>query len=236
MEYKLPNIPISQWNEDDKPREKLMLKGTEALSDAELLAILIGSGNREESALALCQRMLSDVENNLDSFCRLSLKDLMKYKGIGEAKAITILAALEIGKRRRATLPKDKPAIRSSSDAYEAIAYILEEKPYEEFWILHLNRANKLTKTERISVGGISSTIVEVRLIAKSCIENLTSSVVLCHNHPSESLSPSQEDRILTKKIKAALKLFDIAVMDHIIVCGRNYYSFADNNLLSDEI
>lgn len=232
MNYSENKLSIKQWHEDDQPREKLMLKGSNALSDSELLAILIGSGNREESALALCKRILHDVSNDLNHLGRLTLKQLMAYKGIGEAKAITIAAALELGKRRRESSPKEKPIIRNSNEAYNAIGYLLEDLAMEEFWLIHLNHGARLTKLERISIGGIAATIVDLKLIGKTCLENLTSSVILCHNHPSGNLQPSEQDNKLTKKIQEALLLFDIAVRDHIIIGGKGYYSYADNGNL----
>ena len=156
----------------------------------------------------------------------------MSYKGIGEAKAITIAAALELGKRRRESSPKEKPIIRNSNEAYNAIAYLLEDLAMEEFWLIHLNHGARLTKLERISIGGIAATIVDLKLIGKTCLENLTSSVILCHNHPSGNLQPSEQDNKLTKKIQEALLLFDIAVRDHIIIGGKGYYSYADNGNL----
>jgi len=232
MDYLENKLSIKQWHEDDQPREKLMLKGSSALSDSELLAILIGSGNRNESALALCKRILFDVSNDLNNLSRMNIAQLMKYKGIGEAKAISITAALELGKRRQGINPKEKPIIRNSNEAYRAIGYILEDLSVEEFWIMHLNHGARLMKLERISIGGIASTIVDVKLIGKSCLENLTSSVILCHNHPSGNLQPSEQDNKLTKRIREALSLFDISVRDHIIIGGKGYYSFADEGNL----
>ena len=226
------HISIKNWAEDDKPREKLVAKGNQSLSDAELIAILIGSGSRNESAVQLAQRILAAHKNNLHELAKLSINDLKKFKGIGEAKAITIIAALELGRRRKEVDVPVQDFIKSSKDAYMHVAAKLSDLPHEEFWILLLNRSNKIIKTEFIGRGGISGTVADVRIILKSAVEHLASSMVLAHNHPSGNLQPSKEDINLTQKIKQAAALFDVQVVDHIIVGDANYYSFADEAML----
>ena len=226
------HISIKDWAEDDKPREKLLAKGNQALSDAELIAILIGSGSRNETAVQLSQRILSAHENNLHELAKLSINDLKKFKGIGEAKAISIIAALELGRRRKEIDVPNRGIIKSSKDAYTHIAGKLSDLPHEEFWIMLLNRGNKIIKTEFIGRGGISGTVADVRIILKSAVDHLASSIVLAHNHPSGNLQASKEDIQLTQKIKQAAALFDVKVIDHIIVGDANYYSFADEAIL----
>ncbi len=228
----LQHIPISQWAEDDRPREKFLLKGKQALSDAELLAILLGSGSRKESAVQLSQRILREYNNNLHDLAKLSVSELQKFKGIGEAKAITIVAALELGRRKKETDAPVQTVIRTSVDAYKHIAPKLMDLPHEEFWILLLNRAHKVTRTELISRGGVSGTVADVRMMLKSAIENLSSAVVLAHNHPSGNIRPSEADIQLTKKVKEAALLFDIQLLDHVIVGEGVYFSFTDEGLI----
>lgn len=223
---------IKHWSEDDRPREKLLSKGKNALSDAELLAIILNSGNKYESALSLSKRILGSVEGSLDNLAKLSIAKLMEFKGIGEAKAIAITAAIELGNRKQQSVQQHRTEVTCSQEAYNAIRSMLEDLPHEEFWILHLNHSLRLTKKERISVGGLASTIVDIRLISKSCIENLTTNLILCHNHPSEKLQASEADIKITQKVKNALSIFDIHVRDHIIVGGKQYFSFADNGML----
>lgn len=229
---KQEHISIKNWAEDDRPREKLLAKGKQALSDAELIAILIASGSKNESAVQLSQRILSTHKNNLNELAKLSINDLKKFKGIGEAKAITIIAALELGRRRREVEPIKHDIIKTSKDAYLNIAPKLSDLPHEEFWVLLLSRSNKIIKAEFIGRGGISGTVADVRIILKSAVEHLASSIVLAHNHPSGNLQPSKEDITLTQKIKQAAALFDVQVIDHIIVGDANYYSFADEGML----
>ena len=223
---------IKHWAEDDRPREKLLLKGKSALSDAELLAIIINSGNRDESAVDLAKRILSTVEDNIDTLSKCNLKTLMSFKGIGLAKAISIVAGLELGHRKQLAIRSQKIDVKSSFDAYETIRHHLEDLPHEEFWILHLNHSLKLIKKEQISIGGLTSTIVDIRLLTKSCIESLTTNLILCHNHPSEKLQASEADIKITLKIKNALSIFDIHVKDHIIIAGKEYLSFADQGMI----
>jgi DNA repair protein RadC len=209
-----------------------MAKGRQVLSDAELLAILIGSGNRSESAIELCKRILNDSQNNINQLAKLSVNDLMKYRGIGEAKAISIVAALELGRRRKSEAVLDKVQVTSSQHLYEYIKPVLEDLPHEEFWIVLLSRANKIIGKQLIGRGGISETTADIKLIFKKSIESLASAIILAHNHPSGNLKPSQSDLNLTKKIKDAAKLFDISILDHLIIGDGNYYSFNDEGVL----
>ncbi len=230
--YTKPVIGIKSWAEEDRPREKLLLKGKGILSDAELLAILIGSGSREQTALGLCQDILKSAENDLRLLGRKNISELMSFKGIGEAKAISIVAALELGRRRQTTDIKTRPVIRSSKDAYNVIAPSIMDLPYEEFWILLLNRANQVFAKKRISRGGVSGTVVDGKIIFKIAVQALASSIILCHNHPSGSLTPSQADINITRKLRKAGETIDISVIDHLIVSEQGYYSFGDEGVL----
>ena len=225
-------LSIKYWAEEDRPREKLLQKGKNQLSDAELLAILLNTGTSKVSALDIAKNILSEVKGNLNQLSKLSIAHLKQFKGIGEAKAITISAALELGNRKINTSNDAKICIKTSSDAYDAIRPMLQDLPHEEFWILHLNQSLNLIKKERISIGGLAATIVDIRLISKSCLENLTSNLILCHNHPSEKKLASDADIKITQEVKNALSIFDIYVKDHIIVCGKDYFSFADQGML----
>ncbi|MCB0442675.1 MAG: DNA repair protein RadC [Flavobacterium sp.] len=231
MEQNNP-FSIKNWAEDDKPREKLMLKGKSALSDAELLAILIGSGNRNESAVDLSKRILSHVDNNLNALGKLSLKQLIEFKGIGEAKAIAIIAATEIGRRRREENVKEAIKINSSQIVFNVMQPLIGELPHEEFWVLYLNNANKIVHKAQLSKGGFTGTVVDIRIVLKFALEYNALSIVLTHNHPSGKLIASESDIQLTQKIKAAVKQLDIALIDHVIITENNYYSFADNGIL----
>jgi DNA repair protein RadC len=224
-------LPITAWAEEDRPREKLLLKGKNALTDAELLAILIGSGNRQESAVDLCKRILKDYDNNLNEISKATINELMMYKGIGEAKAISIAAALEFGRRRQLSDIKDKPQIRSSRDAYNAIAPLLMDLAHEEFWILLLNRSNHVIGRANISRGGTAGTVVDAKIIFKKALEMQASGLILCHNHPSGSLQPSQADISVTKKLKEGGTYLDISILDHLIVSERGYCSLGDEGL-----
>ena len=227
------NLPISQWAEDDRPREKLTTKGKGQLSKAELIAILIGSGNREESAVELSKRILSSVDNNLAELSKLSVKELCMFKGIGTAKAISIVAALEIGRRRRADdVIQKKKKIKSSKDAYDILYAELSDKNYEEFWIILLDRANQILKKVNISEGGLSGTVADPKKIFKMALEHNSSSIILAHNHPSNNLKPSDNDIKLTKTISSAGRTLEISVLDHIIVGSDNYFSFADESMI----
>jgi len=230
--YAPTKLNIKSWAEEDRPREKLLKKGAQTLSDAELLAILLRSGSREETAVGLAQRVLHGADNNLNELGRQPLSALTKFKGLGETKALTIIAALELGRRRQLTDVKDRPQVKSSRDSYNAISPIIADLPHEEFWILMLNRANRIISRERVSIGGVTGTLVDARIVFKHALDILASSIVLCHNHPSGSLKPSQADIDLTKKMKAAGKTLDILVVDHLIVSDKGYYSFADEGLL----
>lgn len=225
-------LNIKNWAEEDRPREKLLLKGKNTLSDAELIAILIGSGNKTETAVELSKKILASVSNDLNQLAKLNLTDLMKFNGIGEAKAISIAAALELGRRRKESSEEKKIKIGSSKNAYEAINDVLSDLPHEEFWVLYLNRKNEIIKRENISKGGVTGTVADGKIIFKNAVNLLASSVILCHNHPSGNLSPSQADIQLTKKMKEIGIIMDTPVIDHIIVGNNNYFSFADENLL----
>lgn len=223
---------IKYWAEDDKPREKLMLKGKSVLSDAELIAILIGSGSRNESAVELSKRILISTDNNLNTLGKLSLKQLTAFKGIGEAKAITIIAALELGRRRRAEESLGLQKITSSKAVFEIMQPVVGELPHEEFWVLYLNNSNKVIYKTQISKGGITGTVVDIRIIYKTALEHNATSLVLCHNHPSGVLQASEADKQITRKLKEAGKQLDILVLDHVIVTERSYFSFADEGIL----
>lgn len=225
-------LSIKNWAVEDRPREKLLAKGIRSLSDAELVAILIGSGNATESAVELSRRILSASGNNLNELARQSVDDLCKFKGIGEAKAINIVAALELSRRRKESEATEKITISKSNDAAMIFIPLLSDLPHEEFWVLLLNRSNKVIDKYMISQGGLSGTVTDVRIIMKIAIEKLASSVILCHNHPSGTLQPSEADRKITQKIKEAGGWMDISVLDHIIIGNEKYYSFADDGIL----
>lgn len=220
--------PINQWAEDDRPREKFLLKGKAALSDSELLAILIGSGSRNESAVQLCQRILATSENNLNTLGKMSVSQLMQFKGIGEAKAISIAAALELGRRRRAEEAVELKKISSSKAVFEIMQPIIGELPHEEFWVLYLNNSNKVIYKAQLSKGGITGTVVDIRLLFKMALEQNATAVLLTHNHPSGKLLASEADIQITKKIKEAGKTLEIHVLDHIIITENGYLSFQD--------
>ncbi len=226
------SFSIKNWNEDDRPREKLLLKGRIALSDAELIAILISSGSRNESAVSLSQRILASVDNNLSELGRLSVPELMEFKGIGEAKAISIAAAMELGRRRRTGEALERKKITSSNSVFEYVQPIIGELPHEEFWILYLNNSNKIIKSTQLSKGGITGTVVDVRLAFKEALQLGAVGIILAHNHPSGTLKPSQADIQLTKKLKVAGDSLDIKVLDHLIITEKAYFSFADENML----
>ncbi len=226
------HLPIKSWAEDDRPREKLLLKGKNALSDAELLAILLGSGTRHESALDLAKGILKDMQESLSELSRLSLEGLMKYKGIGEAKAVTVLAALELGKRRNEAIVIEKDKITNSRDAFEIFRSRLGDLPYEEFRIILLNKANKVIRSCSISEGGISGTVVDPKKIFKIALDHHASSIILGHNHPSGNIQPSEADQKITKKLKEAGNMLDVAVLDHLIIGDDKYFSFADEGMV----
>ncbi|WP_018619215.1 RadC family protein [Spirosoma luteum] len=223
---------IQSWAEEDRPREKLMLKGKAALSEAELIAILINSGTVDLTAVDVAKIILKSVDNNLNDLARLSIKDLSKFRGIGEAKAISVIAALELGRRRKEQDRPIRAKVTCSRDAYNEMIPHLSDKPHEEFWILLMNRANEILRPVHISTGGVSGTVADPKLIFKQAIEHLASSMILFHNHPSGNLTPSQADKDLTKKLKDSGRLLDIPVLDHLIFTDKAYYSFADEGIL----
>ena len=232
MSEKPSSFSIKNWSQDDQPREKLLYKGKSALSDAELVAILIGSGNREESAVALCKRILASVDNNLSELGKLSVKQLMEFKGIGEAKAITIASAMELGRRRRGEEALEKKKISSSESVFELMQPIIGELQHEEFWIIYLNNSNKVLQKNQLSKGGITGTLVDVRLVLKNALELGATGIILVHNHPSGTLKPSSADKQLTQKLKSASESLDIKVLDHLIITEKAYFSFADELIL----
>ncbi|MCW5909466.1 MAG: DNA repair protein RadC [Cyclobacteriaceae bacterium] len=225
-------LNIREWSPEDRPREKLLLKGTTALSEAELVAILIGSGTTKTTAVELAKKVLLLGRNNLNELARLSVKDLMKIKGIGEAKAITIVAALELGRRRKTQDTEEKPKISTSKDAFDLIQGELMDLLHEEFWVLLLNRTNQVVKKKRISEGGVSGTVADPKIIYKLALEDLASGVIVAHNHPSGNLKPSQSDIDLTHKLKEAGRMLEIQLLDHLIIANQKYFSFADEGLI----
>lgn len=225
-------LSIKEWSIDDRPREKLLSKGISSLSDAELIAVIIGSGTRDESAVEVSKKILNAVNYNLNELGKRSVVELQKFKGIGEAKAISITAALELGRRRKAAEVTERLKISSSQDVYELFHSILADLPHEEFWVLFLNRSNKILDKQKISQGGISGTVTDIRIILKLAIEKSASSIILCHNHPSGNNNPSEPDISITKRIKESGSLMEISLLDHIIVTDGAYYSFADEGLL----
>ena len=227
-----PSTSIKTWAVDDRPREKMLSKGAEALSNSELIAILINNGSMRRSALELAKDLLKLGRDNLNELGRLSVKEFQQVKGIGSAKAVTIAAALELGRRRQAAASLEKPQIRSSRDIAQYLQANLKDYNYEVFAVVFLNRANKINHFEIISKGGITGTVADPRLILKKALEEDATSLVLSHNHPSGNLKPSQADEELTRKIKGAASYFDIKVIDHIIVSDEGYYSFADEGML----
>ena len=223
--------PINQWAEDDRPREKFLLKGKSTLSDSELLAILIGSGSRNESAVQLCQRILAASENNLSTLGKMSIAQLIQFKGIGEAKAISIAAALELGRRRRSEEAVELKKITSSKAVFDIMQPVIGELPHEEFWVLYLNNSNKVIYKAQLSKGGITGTVVDIRIIFKLAFEQNATAIILTHNHPSGKLMASDADLQITKRIKEAGKTLEIQVLDHIIITENGYFSFQDENI-----
>lgn len=223
---------IKSWALDDRPREKLLAKGHQSLSDAELIGIIIGSGTREGSAVDLGKKILGSVENNLSEVSRLGINDLIKFKGIGQARAINIIAALELGRRRRFSESMVRKTITSSRDAFELMHSVLSDAEYEEFWIITLNRGNMVKRTIRISQGSVAGTVADPKKIFKLALEDNASAIILCHNHPSGSLKPSENDIRITSKCKEAGKFMELPVLDHLIIGDDKFYSFADEGLL----
>ncbi|NNK40777.1 MAG: DNA repair protein RadC [Winogradskyella sp.] len=232
MSEKSNSFSIKNWSQDDQPREKLRDKGKSILSDAELVAILIGSGNKNESAVELSKRILAAVDNNLNALGKCSIKQLMQFKGIGEAKAIAIAAAMELGRRRRLEEAIELKSISSSRSVFENMQPIIGELPHEEFWILYLNNSNKIIQKNQLSKGGITGTLVDVRLVLKNALEVGATALILVHNHPSGTLKPSVADKEITKKLKLAAQSLDIKVLDHLIITENAYFSFADEGLI----
>lgn len=232
MSDKKQSFSIKHWKEDDRPREKLVNKGKNSLSDAELIAILIGSGNRNESAVGLSKRILASVENNLNALARLSVEQLTRFKGIGEAKAVSIITALELGRRRRLEEALEQPKISSSKAVFDIMQPIIGDLQHEEFWILYLNNSNKIIDRMQLSKGGITGTLVDTRLVFKKAMESGATAIILAHNHPSGTLKPSVADKSLTQKIKTAGVTLDIKVLDHLIITEKAYFSFADETIL----
>lgn len=223
---------IKDWAEHDRPREKLLEKSPSALSDSELLAIIIGSGSANESAVDLSKRILAGVSNNLSELSRLSISDFLRFKGIGHAKAINIIAALELGRRRRNSESMNRPSIGTSREAFEIMHPKLGDQAFEEFWVITLNRSNKVIRTICISKGGVEGTVADPKKIFKMALEDNASGIILCHNHPSGSAFPSESDKRITRKCKEAGSFLDLPVIDHIIIAQEKYFSFADEGLL----
>jgi len=225
-------FPITVWAEEDRPREKLMAKGIASLSDAELLAILMGSGSSEDNAVELAKKILAGFKNNLGELGKATVTQLKSYKGVGEAKAISIIAAMELGRRRNTGAIIEKERIMVSKDIFLLFHPMLSDLPHEEFWILFLNSSQRIIDKQRISSGGLANTAVDVRLIMKMAIERLAPFIALCHNHPSGGITPSKQDIMATRKVKEGGALLDITLIDHVIVADNNYYSFADEGTL----
>jgi DNA repair protein RadC len=226
-------LTIKHWAEDDKPREKLLLKGRQTLSDAELLAILIGSGTKNLSAVELSKIILKDAANHsLDNLSKLTVKELTKFKGIGEAKAITIVAAMELARRKKDSGNEEKPIIKTSRSAFDLLNPYLSDLPHEEFYIILVNRANRVLKIEKVGMGGVTGTVADLRIMFKAAIEHLATGIILAHNHPSGQLRPSDADIQLTKSVKEAGRILTIDLLDHIIIGHNNYFSFADDGII----
>ncbi|MFN5148499.1 MAG: RadC family protein [Flavobacteriia bacterium] len=227
------NLTIKCWAEDDRPREKMILKGRSVLSDAELLAIIIGSGSKQQTAVELAQQLLLSAGNDLARFSRISLHELKKFKGVGEAKAVSVLAALELGRRRKESDRLERTKITASQQVFQHMRPFLQDLQHEEFYVLLLNRANEILHTRQISIGGMSGTVADGKLIFRSAIETGAHAMILVHNHPSEQLKPSDADRTLTKKMVEFGKYIDLPVLDHVIFTDYGYFSFADNGMIS---
>lgn len=225
-------ISIKSWAEEDRPREKLLSKGRHHLSEAELLAIILGSGNEKESAVELSKRILQSCGNHLDKLGKLEVSDLTRFHGVGPAKAVGIVAALELGRRRKRFRPRVATRITASTDVYKEMLPYLEDLKHEEFWMMSLNRANRIISNRRISSGGLSGTVADPRMIYKSALEQLATSVIFTHNHPSGNTKPSQADIELTKKLVIAGEILEIVVLDHVIITDRGFFSFADEGML----
>ena len=225
----MKKLTIKSWAQDDRPREKLLTKGAHVLSSAELIAILIGTGNKEETAVDLSKRILASVQNNIPELAKLSFYKLTNFKGIGPAKAIAIMTALELGKRRQQEMTIQHETIRSSKEVFDMMKPILADLPHEEFWVLYLNNSNEILLKNQLSKGGLTATLVDIRLLFKKAIEIAAVAIIICHNHPSGKMKPSLMDRELTKKIRQAGGSLDIKLLDHLIITEKSYFSFADN-------
>lgn len=232
MQEKVVSFSIKDWADDDRPREKLVQKGRSILSDAELIAILIGSGNKKESAVELSKRILASVNHNLNELGKLSVNQLMQFNGIGEAKAVSIAAALEVGRRRRGGDAEKISKISDSKDAFELLYPLIGELQHEEFWIVYLNNSNKVIHKSQLSKGGITGTLVDVRLVLKQALEFGAVGIILAHNHPSGTVKPSHADKEVTEKLKKASEALDIKILDHLILTQHDYLSFADQGIL----
>lgn len=228
-EYRLP---IKSWALEDRPREKMMQKGISALSDTELIAVLLGNGHKNQSAIDLARALLMEANQNLHNLAQKDLNDLMKMRGIGPAKAISILAAIELGRRRTQQQLDEVLTISSSNDVASYFISKLGDLPHEEFWVLYLNRANRVIFTQRLSQGGIAGTVIDIRILMKEALSRLASSMIVCHNHPSGNLKPSTQDISITMKIRDASKLIDVPLLDHLVVSNAGFYSFADEGIL----
>ncbi len=226
------NNSIKNWAEADRPREKLMLQGASVLTETELLTIIIGSGTREESALELSKKLYAHAHNNLNELGKFQLDDYTKVKGIGPAKAVSLIAAFELGRRRNLAESQSKDSIRSSKEIYSIMHSKIGDLDHEEFWAIYLNNKNVIVGMKRISSGGVNQTVVDTKIIAKHAITLLATGIIVCHNHPAENCSPSRQDRDITMQIKDAVKLIDCRLLDHVIVSGTSYYSFCDEGLL----
>ena len=226
--YPSTGLPITEWAEADRPREKMAALGKHNLSDAELLAIILGSGSAQQSAVSLAQQLLNDAGRNLDTLGKRSLRDYQQYHGVGPAKAISIAAALELGRRRQLAMPVEKPKVTCSRDSYQYMAPLLMELPHEEFWVAFLNRNNRINGRKRIGQGGTSGVVADAKIIFRAALEQQATSIILFHNHPSGNRQPSEADILLTRKLRQAGRHLDILVLDHLIIADRDYYSFAD--------
>jgi len=225
-------LSIKQWQEEERPREKLRAKGPNALSDAELIAIILGSGTKDETAVDVARNLISSNENSLRELSKLPIERLIERKGIGPSKAIAIIAIFEIAKRFASIEIKSLTQIQSSAYAAKIISPILRDLSHEECWVMYLNRANKLISKERLSIGGVSATVVDVKIVLKNALEKLASSIILIHNHPSGNPKPGENDKVQTKLLKDAAALFDISLLDHLIIAGDEYFSFADDGIM----
>jgi DNA repair protein RadC len=233
---KYNKLSIKNWAVEDRPREKLLANGIRSLSNTELVAILIGSGTKEISAVDLAREILNRADNNLNLLGKFTVNNLSKLKGIGQAKAVSIIAALELGRRRKLSEVLERPKITSSKDVYELVFPLLADLPHEEFWILLLNRSNKIIDKVKISQGGVTGTVIDVKMIFKNAVERLASSLIICHNHPSGNSEPSGSDLEITRKLKEAAIIMDIKLLDHVIIANNLYFSFLDEGLLDSKL